>query len=573
VIVSRLEDGMRTTGARLLVDCLLAQGTTTIFGVPGESYLAVLDALYDVADRIHLVPNRQEGGAGFMAAAWGKLTGTPGIAFVTRGPGATNASIGVHTARQDSSPMILFVGQVARAMREREAFQEVDYRAVFGPLAKWATEIDDAARIPEIVARAFAVALSGRPGPVVVALPEDMLSGPAEGAAGPAVKVPKPSPSAAEVAEVVRLLAAAERPLILAGGGGWGADGREGLRAFAEAAAIPVVVDFRRQDLIDNESPAYAGDAGLGKAGHVRALMTEADAILAVGTAFGEIVSDGYTLFGIPTMRARLLHAHASADELNRLHTADLPVHAHPDRLMPLLAAAAPPPSPARLERLAAAHAAWRASLDTPPQPGALDMGAVVRHLAAVLPPGAILTNGAGNFAIWSNKHLPFTRGMRLLGPQSGAMGYGLPAAIAAKIARPEACVVCLTGDGDFQMTMQELGCAMQAGAAPIVLLVNNASYGTIRMHQERTYPGRVSFTDIANPDFVAIGRAYGLHAERVNDTAGFPDAFERATMSATGALIELVIDTESLTPRQTLSAMRAAALQGQGPCRTTTAS
>jgi len=564
---------MRTSGARLLVDCLLAQGTTTIFGVPGESYLAVLDALYDVADRIRLVPNRQEGGAGFMAAAWGKLTGAPGIAFVTRGPGATNASIGVHTARQDSSPMILFVGQVARAMREREAFQEVDYRAAFGPLAKWATEIDDAGRIPEIVARAFAVALTGRPGPVVVALPEDMLSGPAEGAPGPAVKVPKPSPSAAEVAEIVRLLAAAERPLILVGGGGWGADGREGLRAFAEGAAIPVVVDFRCQDLIDNASPAYAGDAGLGKASHVRTLITEADAILAVGTAFGEIVSDGYTLFGIPKMRARLLHAHASADELNRVHTADLAVQAHPDRLMPLLAADAPPPPSARLERLAAAHAAWRAGLDTPPQPGALDMGAVVRHLAAVLPPGAILTNGAGNFAIWTNKHLPFTRGMRLLGPQSGAMGYGLPAAIAAKLARPEATVVCLTGDGDFQMTMQELGCAMQAGAAPIVLLVNNASYGTIRMHQERTYPGRVSFTDIANPDFVAIGRAYGLHAERVNDTAGFPDAFERATMSATGALIELVIDTESLTPRQTLSAMRAAALQGQGPCRTTTAS
>ena len=564
---------MRTTGARLLVDCLLAQGATTIFGVPGESYLAVLDALHDVGDRVRLVPNRQEGGAGFMAAAWGKLTGAPGIAFVTRGPGATNAAIGVHTARQDSSPMILFVGQIARGMREREAFQEVDYRAAFGPLAKWATEIDDADRIPEIVARAFAVALSGRPGPVVIALPEDMLSGPAEGVPGPAVAVPKASPSPTEVAETLRLLAAAERPLILAGGGGWGAEGREGLRAFAEAAAIPVVTDFRCHDLIDNASPAYAGDAGLGKAPHVRALLGEADVLLAVGTIFGEIVSDGYSLFGVPRMAARLIHAHASIDELNRVHTADLPVAAHPDRLMPLLAAAAPPPSPARRARLAEAHAAWRASLATPPQPGGLDMGAVVRHLEAVLPPGAILTNGAGNFAIWTNKHLPFTRGMRLLGPQSGAMGYGLPAAIAARIARPDATVVCLTGDGDFQMTMQELGCAMQAGAAPIVLLVNNRSYGTIRMHQERTFPGRVSFTDIENPDFVAIGRAYGLHAERVNETAGFPDAFDRATISATGALIELVVDTESLTPRQTLSAMREAALRGQGRCRTTTAS
>ena len=372
---------MRTTGARLLVDCLLAQGATTIFGVPGESYLAVLDALHDVGDRVRLVPNRQEGGAGFMAAAWGKLTGAPGIAFVTRGPGATNAAIGVHTARQDSSPMILFVGQIARGMREREAFQEVDYRAAFGPLAKWATEIDDADRIPEIVARAFAVALSGRPGPVVVALPEDMLSGPAEGVPGPAVAVPKASPSPAEVAETLRLLAAAERPLILAGGGGWGAEGREGLRAFAEAAAIPVVTDFRCHDLIDNASPAYAGDAGLGKAPHVRALLGEADVLLAVGTIFGEIVSDGYSLFGVPRMAARLIHAHASIDELNRVHTADLPVAAHPDRLMPLLAAAAPPPSPARRARLAEAHAAWRASLATPPQPGGLDMGAVVRHL------------------------------------------------------------------------------------------------------------------------------------------------------------------------------------------------
>jgi acetolactate synthase-1/2/3 large subunit len=555
---------MRTTGGRLLVDCLLAQGVTTAFGVPGESYLAVLDALHDTPE-IRLVPNRQEGGAAFMAAAWGKLTGAPGIAFVTRGPGATNAAIGVHTARQDSAPMILFVGQVARRMRGREAFQEVDYRAAFGPLAKWATEIDEADRIPEIVARAFAVALTGRPGPVVVALPEDLLSGPAEGTPGPAVQIPKPAAAAEEVAAAIRLLAAAERPLIIAGGGGWGADARAGLRAFAEAAAIPVVTDFRCHDLIDNDSPAFAGEAGLGKAPAVRALLAEADAILAVGTLFGEILSDGYTLFGIPRMRARLIHAHPDADALNRVHTADLALQAHPDRLLPMLAAAGPAPGPGWAERQAAAHAAWRASLATPPQPGALDMGAVVRHLAAVLPAGAILTNGAGNFAIWSNKHLPFTRGMRLLGPQSGAMGYGLPAAIAARIARPEARVVCLTGDGDFQMTMQELGCAMQADAAPIVLLVNNASYGTIRMHQERAYPGRVSFTDIANPDFVALGRAYGMHAERVSATRDFPDAFERATTSATGALIELLVDTESLTPRRTLSAIRAAALEDQG--------
>lgn len=562
---------MRQTGARLLVDCLLAQGVTTVFGVPGESYLAALDAFHDVGERIRLVPNRHEGGAAFMAAAWGKLTGAPGIAFVTRGPGATNAAIGVHTAEQDAAPMLLFVGQVGRAMRGRRAFQEVDYRAAFGPLAKWATEIDDADRIPEIVARAFATALSGRPGPVVIALPEDMLSGPATGAAGPAVQVALPSPSDAEVAAIAALVAAADRPLLIAGGGGWGEAGRAGLAAFAEAAAVPVLTDFRRQDLIDNASPAYAGDAGLAKAPHVRALMAEADLILAVGTEFGEILTDGYTRFPIPKMPARLVHAHADAAELNRVHTADLPVHAHPDRLLPRLAAA--PPTPERIARMAAAHADWKASLATPPQPGALDMGAVVRHLAAVLPDGAILTNGAGNFATWTNKHLAFTRGMRLLGPQSGAMGYGLPAAIAARIARPRACVVCLAGDGDFQMTMQELGCALQADAAPIVLVVNNATYGTIRMHQERTYPGRVSFTDIVNPDFVAIARAYRLHAERVTRTQDFPAAFERARLSPTGALLELVVDTESLTPRQTLSAIRAAALEERARCQTTDAS
>jgi acetolactate synthase-1/2/3 large subunit len=549
----------RTTGARLLVDCLLAQGTTTAFGVPGESYLAVLDALYDIGDRIRMVPNRQEGGAAFMAAAWGKLTGRPGICFVTRGPGATNAAIGVHTAYQDSAPMILFVGQVALGMRGREAFQEIDYRAAFGPLTKWATEIEDADRVPEIVARAFATARTGRPGPVVVALPEDVLARPTDARPGPPAKLPKAAPAAADLEAAAALLAEAERPLVVAGGGGWSAPGREGLRAFAEANRVPVVVDFRCQDLIDNDSPAYAGDGGLGKAPHVKALLAEADLILAVGTIFGEILTDGYTIFRPPRMRARLIHAHASAAELNRVFTADLPIIAHPDRLMPALAAL--PPRPAAPDRCAALHAAFLDSLATPPQPGDLDMGEVVRHLQAVLPRDAILTNGAGNFAIWTNKHLRFVEGMRLLGPQSGAMGYGVPAAIAAKLARPEATVVCIAGDGDLQMTMQELGCAMQAEVRPIFLILNNQSYGTIRMHQETTYPGRVSFTDLVNPDFVAIGRAYGFHAERVTRTADFPAAFARARASRAGAVIELVVDTESLTPRRTLSALRAAAL------------
>jgi acetolactate synthase-1/2/3 large subunit len=545
----------------VLVDCLLAQGVTTAFGVPGESYLAVLDALHDVSDRIRLVANRQEGGAAFMAAAWGKLTGKPGVAFVTRGPGATNAAIGVHTARQDSSPMLLFVGQVERGARDREAFQEVDYRAAFGPLAKWAVEIDAPERVPELVARAFAVAQSGRPGPVVVALPEDMLTAPTAAVAGPAVRVPKAPQGAEELAEIARLFGEAERPLVLAGGGGWGAEGRAALRAFAEANRLPVLVGFRNQDLLDNRSPSYAGDAGLAKTAAVGRLIDEADLLLVAGLRFGEILTDGYSRFGIPKMWARLIHAHASEGELNKIATADLPVVAHPDRLMAALAGLRLAGSERWAARTAAAHADWEAGLATPPQPGELDMGEVVRVLQARLPEDAILTNGAGNFATWTNRHFAFGENQRLLAPQAGAMGYGVPAAIAARIACPGRVALAVAGDGDFQMTAQELGCAMQEGAWPIVLVVNNASYGTIRMHQERNYPGRVSFTDIVNPDFVALARAYGTHAERVTRTADFAAAFERALASPTGAVLDLVVDTESLTPRQSLSAMRAAAL------------
>ncbi len=551
------------SGARVLVDCLVAQGVTTIFGVPGESYLAVLDALHDTPE-IRLIPNRHESGSGFMAAAWGKLTGEPGIAFVTRGPGATNASIGVHAARQDSTPMILFVGQVATGMKEREAFQEVDYRATFGPLAKWATEIESADRVPEIMARAFAVAQSGRPGPVVVALPEDVLEALTAAEAGPRVRVPRPSPGASDIAEARAMLEAAERPLIIAGGNGWTAEGRAALRGFAEASCVPVLVDFRRQELIDNDSPAYAGDAGLGKTPAVKALIHEADLILALGTAMGEITTDGYTLLGIPRTVQKLIHVYPDAEELNKIYTADLPVHAHPDALMQALAGANMAVAEGAAARMEAAHAAWASAIGAPPQPGALDMGEVMRHLGAVLPDDAIMTNGAGNFATWLNKHLTYTGARRLIAPQAGAMGYGVPAAIAAKVAQPDACVVCFAGDGDFQMSIPELGCAMQAGAQPVVLVINNRSYGTIRMHQERHYPGRVSFTEIENPDFVAIAQAYGMHGEQVTVTADFPDAFARALASPTGAVLDLVIDTESLTPRQTLSQIRAAAMKEQ---------
>ncbi len=553
--------GAERSGARVLVDCLLAQGVRTIFGVPGESYLAVLDALHDEAGRIRLVGNRQEGGAAFMAEAWGKLTGEPGICFVTRGPGATNAAIGVHTAMQNSSPMILFVGQVETGMRGREAFQEVDYRAFFGPLAKWATEIDQADRVPEIVARAFSVALTGRPGPVVVALPEDVLAAATASRAGPRVRIPKAAPCGADIAELAELLRGARAPLVMAGGGGWSAAGRADLRAFVEANDLPVLAGPRFQDVLDNRSSSYVGDAGLGKLPHVRALMTGADLILAIGLRFGELTTDGYTLLDVPDPRQALIHVHAGAEELNKIYTARLPILASPDPMAAALRGIKLGGGWAA--RTKAARDAYLRLLDLPEPPGTLDMRAVMAHLSEVLPEDAILTNGAGNFAIWPNKHFVFGPGHRLLAPQSGAMGYGLPAAIAAKIAAPERCALCFTGDGDLQMTMTELGCAMQEGACPIVLVLNNGCYGTIRMHQEQQFPGRVSFTDIENPDFPAIAKAYGLHAERVTRTAEFEGAFARARASTTGALLELVIPVEAITPRQTLTGLRQAARKG----------
>jgi acetolactate synthase-1/2/3 large subunit len=556
---ARAEGAAERSGARALVECLLAQGAQRIFGVPGESYLGVLDALYDKGDRIALTPNRHEGGAAFMAEAWGKLTGAPGLCFVTRGPGAANAAIGVHTAMQSASPMILFIGQVATGMRGREAFQEIDHRAFFGPIAKWATEVDAADRIPEIVARAFAVAQSGRPGPVVVALPEDVLAASTAAPAGPRVRVPRAAPAPADLGELACLLEAARAPLVLAGGGGWSAQGRADLRSFLEANRLPALAGPRFQDVLDHASPAYVGDAGLGKAAHVRALFQDADLVLAINLRFGEITTDGWTLLRPPDPAPVLVHAHASDAELNKIYTADLPIHAHPDLLAAALRDLRLDAAERWAARTAQARAAQERLLDLPAPPGPLDMRAVMRHLGEALPDDAIVTNGAGNFAIWPNKHLAFTGARRLIAPQSGAMGYGLPAAIAARLAHPERCVLAFVGDGDFQMTATELGTALQAGARPIVLILNNASYGTIRMHQEATFPGRVSFTDLVNPDFVALAAAYGLHAERVERTADFAPAFARAR-AADGAVIELVVPVEAITPRTTLTALRAAA-------------
>ncbi len=545
-------------GGQLLVESLVSLGARKGFGVPGESYLAVLDALHDTQGRLDFVLCRNEGGAAFMAAAWGKLMGQPGLCFVTRGPGVTNASIGIHTAMQDSVPMIIFVGQVGTDMKGREAFQEIDYRAVFGTMAKWATEIDDVGRIPEILARAWVTATTGRPGPVVIALPEDMLTSLTDAAplTGPA-RIAEAAPDAATVADALGLLQGAQRPLILIGGCNWTEAGQIALQSFAEASDIPVVAAFRYQDQFDNHSPVYAGEAGVGMPAHVKRLIREADVILAINTRFGEMTTDGYTLLSVPVPSQTLIHVHGSDREIGKVYQPALGIQAGPNAF----AASLRPVSGAWAAWRAQARAEWEAGFDLPPQPSPVDMGLVSAHLREILPEDAILTNGAGNFTVWPNKFYKFGRKARLLAPQSGAMGYGVPAAVAAKVAFPDRTVVCFAGDGDFQMNCQELGTAMQAGAQPIILILNNGIYGTIRAHQERNYPARVSGTTLENPDFTGLAKAYGFHAERVERTEDFPAAFARARASRTGAVLDLNISPEALTPRQTLSQMRAAAL------------
>ncbi|SHI96982.1 thiamine pyrophosphate-dependent enzyme [Wenxinia saemankumensis] len=549
-------------GGQVLIESLINLGGRKAFGVPGESFLAALDAMHDSRGRLDFVLCRQEGGAAFMAAAWGKLTGEPGLCFVTRGPGATNASIGIHTAMQDSAPMLVFVGQVATDQKGREAFQELDYRAVFGTMAKWAVEIDDPARLPEILLRAWTTATTGRPGPVVVALPEDMLSAPCPAAPlTGAARIAPPAPDAAALAEAQALMAEAERPLVLVAGAPWLGDAQAALLRFAEASDIPVVAAFRYQDQVDNASPCYAGEAGVGMPPHVARLIREADTILALGLRFGEMTTGAWSLLDVPEPRQRVIHVHASDREIGKVYRPALALHADP-------AAVARALTPVRggwSDWRAQARSDYESALQAPPQPSPVDMGAVTRHLQEVLPGDAILTNGAGNFAIWPNKHFRFGRDQRLLAPQSGAMGYGLPAAIAARIAHPERCVVCYAGDGDLQMTLQELATAVQHDAAPIVLVVNNGIYGTIRAHQEQHYPGRVSGTEMTSPDFAALARAYGLHAERVERTEDFPDAFARARAARSGALLDLDVAAEAIAPRATITSLREGALHAKG--------
>ncbi|MBI1396016.1 MAG: thiamine pyrophosphate-binding protein [Betaproteobacteria bacterium] len=556
------QDSRLPHGGKILVDALLTHGVDTAFCVPGESYLAVLDALFDVRERLNLLVCRQEGGASFMAEAYGKLTGRPGICFVTRGPGASNATIGVHTAQQDSSPMILFVGQVGGDVAEREAFQEVDYRRMFGSMTKWVAQIDRAERIPEMVSHAFHVAVSGRPGPVVLALPEDMLMTRVQAPATKRYARVAASPGSRDMATVREMLQTSERPLLILGGGDWSADACANIRRFAERNLLPVACTFRRQDLFDNLHPQYAGEVGIGIAPGLKARLDAADLVICVGARLGEQTSGGYTLFDVPRLKQRFIHVHPGAEELGRVYQADLLVNSG----MPEFAEAAALLGPADSDPWASwtreAHEEYLENAHPVEVPGPVNPSAIVAWLAKNLPRDTIVTNGAGNFSGWAHRFYPYGGYRTQLGPTNGAMGYGVPAAVAAKAVHPDRTVVAFSGDGDYMMNGQELATAVQYGLPIVVILVNNGMFGTIRMHQEREFPERTHGTMLQNPDFAALARAYGAHGETVTATADFPGAFERAVASGKPAIIELQIDPDVITTRTTLSSIRNKAVQ-----------
>jgi acetolactate synthase-1/2/3 large subunit len=551
------------SGGQILVDALKIHGTDTAFGVPGESYLDVLDALHESG--IRFIINRQEGGAAFMADAYGKMTGKPGICFVTRGPGATNASIGVHTAFQDSSPMILFIGQVGSDFMDREAFQEVDYRRMFGQMAKWVAQIDRADRIPEYIARAFQVATSGRPGPVVLALPEDMLTTKAAVADTRAYLPTQASPSAAQIAQLRQMLSEARRPLLLLGGGGWNAQATADIRRFAEANHLPVGCAFRFQDLLDNTHPNYIGDVGIGINPKLAARVREADVLIAVGPRLGEMTTSGYSIIASPVPQQRLVHIHASAEELGSVYQGELMIASGMPQAAAMLAAMEPVDAGAwraSVEQARAEYAAWQQQPTIFKDNNApLDLWQVVQELKAQCPADTIITNGAGNYATWAHRYWPYG-GMRTqLAPTSGAMGYSVPSGVAAKIIDPSRTVVTFAGDGEYLMNGQELATAVQYQAGVIILVFNNQMFGTIRMHQEREYPGRVSGTTLHNPDFAALARAYGGHGEAVTATEQFGPALQRALAFTRGqnlpAIIELRYDGNLITPGATLETIR----------------
>lgn len=547
------------TGGQILVDQLLAQGVERLTCVPGESYLAVLDALHDAS--IDVLVCRNEGGAAMMAEAYGKLTGRPGVCFVTRGPGATNASPGVHIAAQDSTPMILFIGQVERGMKEREAFQEVDYKAFYGSIAKWVVEIDDPARIPELVARAFRVAGQGRPGPVVIALPEDILTETAAVADAPKVEPVETWPGLTDMMRLQKMLWAAERPLVILGGSRWSERACREVIRFAERFDLPVATSFRRAHLFPGKHPNYVGDVGIGPNPRLAQRVKEADLLILVGGRMSEMPSSSYTLLDVPTPRQALVHVHPDAEEIGRVYQPALGINASAHAFAAALETVHPPVEIRWRERTRAGRAEFLEWTETPKAlPGSFQYGEAIRWMRESLPEDTIVCNGAGNYAIWVHRYWRYNRFATQLAPTSGSMGYGLPAAVMAKRQRPESPVMCFAGDGCFLMNGQEFATAVQYGIPLIAVIVDNGMYGTIRMHQERNYPGRPSATALKNPDFAAYAKAFGGYGETVRTIDDFKAAFERAQASGLPAILHCLIDPQALTPTKTLDEIRAGA-------------
>jgi acetolactate synthase-1/2/3 large subunit len=553
----RGKDNLRSA-AEVLVDQLRIHGVRHVFCVPGESYLAVLDAFHD--SDLAVTVCRQEGGAAIMAEAVGKVTGRPGVCFVTRGPGATNAAHGIHIARQDSSPLVMFVGQVARETREREAFQELDYRAVFGSMTKWATEIDDPARVPEIVSRAFYTAANGRPGPVVVAIPEDMLVERVAVDDAPPFAPIETSPGATEMQKFAELLGGARAPIMLLGGSRWSQEACDRLARFAEKYALPVCTTFRRGHLFDQTHACYAGDLGIGPNPKLLERIKSSDLVIVIGGRLGELPSQHYTLFDIPRPQVPFVHVHPGAEELGRVYSPQLAINATPTAFTAALETLKFARAPAG--EVKAAHADYLAWTDKPTeQPGKVNFGAVMVWLRDNLAPDAILCNGAGNYSAWIHRFFRFRRFGQHVAPASGSMGYGVPAAVAMKRLYPQRQVICVAGDGDFLMNGQEFATAVQYGLPFTTIIFDNGMYGTIRMHQERDYPGRISATDLRNPDFAAYARTFGGFGVSVERTEDFPQAFREAEASGQPAIVRLAIDPESITPGTTLAKIRAKAL------------
>ena len=557
-----MENNLRS-GGQVLVDQLINQGVTDAFCVPGESYLAVLDALYLKRNQVSLYVARQDGGAAFMAEAYGKATGKPGICFVTRGPGATNASIGVHTAFQDSTPMILFIGQVGGDMVDREAFQEMDYRRMFGQMSKWVAQIDRAERIPEYVARAFQIACSGRPGPVVLALPEDMLIDSVDVIDAQKVIFPKNRPTVKSIKEVEKLFVKSKKPLVILGGSGWSERACDLVKIFVENNHLPVGCSFRRQDLFDNRHPNYVGDIGIGINPKLAEMVKESDLLLVIGARLGEMTTSGYTLVETPTPKQKLIHIHPGLEELGRVFQGSVLINSDIEEAINALASI-PAMESNWKDWLTQGHESYLKNIIPQASPGNVDLGQVMVALRDLLPADSVITNGAGNFSGWIQRYWQYSGYRTQVAPTNGAMGYGVPSGVAAKVAFPNKLVVSVSGDGCFLMNGQEIATAIQYNLKIVFIVFDNGMYGTIRMHQERDYPEHVYGTDLKNPDFAALARSYGLYAETINTTEEIRGAFMRCIDQAVASLIHIKVDPEAITTRTTLTAIRENALSKQ---------